>query len=183
MPQRTLITFKPIRVPLARTVNDQELYDALIAEVNSFAKDLKADFEETTSKWKKKPKFAVEPKTQGNKVTFKVYTNSLIYFMVSSGTKRHKIYARRAKALKLAGVKRSRSFSLETWTRVGLVNVPSVTTRHFTSQTFSKYVKHPGIKKRDYPAKIMRVRKPTFSPRMHKAITAAILRKKAGIRR
>ncbi len=183
MPQRNLITFKPIRVPLARTVSDQELYDALITEVNAFARDLKTDFEETTSKWRKKPKFTVEPKTQGNRVTFKVYTSSLIYFMVSSGTKRHKIYARRAKALKLAGVRRSRSFTLESWTTVGLIKVPSTTTKHFTSQTFSKFVKHPGIKKRDYPAKIMRVRKPTFSPRMHKAITAAILRKKAGVRR
>jgi hypothetical protein len=157
-----MVAFKPIRVPLGRMTSDASVYAAVVAELDSFAEDLKSDFEDTTIDWKIKPLFVVRPSLNGNAVTFFVYTDHPIYRWVNNGTRKHVIKPRRGHALALATV-------------ITVISPLTGKARPRTAVVRGP-VNHPGIKARNFDVAIMRNRKPTFSPRMRKAIETELLR-------
>lgn len=175
-----LFAFKPIRVPASRLPDPDAVEKYLGEALKSFAKDLEKDFKDTVSKWDKKPRFKITYQIIGNKVSYTVYTDSKQYLYVSGGTRKHGLEPKNKKALKLIGV-RNKTLSLVSWVTVGLIKKPVFKTKSFTTGVFVRHVKHPGIKKREYPKKIMAKRKPEFSPRMHAAIRAALAKNGQGV--
>ncbi len=175
-----LITFKPLRVPASKLPDPAAVEKYLGDALKAFAKDLESDFLETVATWDNKPKFVITYSIVGNKVSYTVYTDSKPYAYVSGGAKKHSLMPKNKKALLLLG-KRTRTLTLESWVKVGLIMKPNVRTKTFTTGVFvARVKKHPGIKKRDYPGKIMRKRRPEFSARMHAAIRVALARNGQG---
>ena len=76
---------------LPKNLNVHNVYGALQRELESYAKDVKLDFDATTATWDHKVKFETDVLVLPDIVSVKVWTEDEIYGYVDQGTKPHVI--------------------------------------------------------------------------------------------
>lgn len=124
-------------VPRRLVYNPDKVNRAVNDALDDAAKEVRLDFDETVSSWDTPVRFITYSRS-GERI---VSTKSDIYRFVNDGTKKHKITAKRAKALAfgLGGAPK---------TRAGLIG--SGPGHAGGATAFAKSVMHPGIKARKF---------------------------------
>lgn len=124
-----------------KALKDKDMRLELLNGLRSIARQVTKDFEATTSSWKNKPKFETVVSLKGGEAAFLVDTNSEIYGYVDQGTKPHIIRPVKAKVL---------AFNVggSPKTRPGVIG--STGGSAGSGPVFSKGVRHPGTKARQF---------------------------------
>lgn len=154
-----LKTIKPARM------KDDDLRLELLNSLRSVANDVKKDFEATVKTWDHKPKFESAISLKGAGPQFLVGTDDEIYGYVDKGTKPHVIKPKRAKVLRFAGTYRAK-------TSPGVIGSSSGGSSG--AEVFSRGVKHPGTKARNFEEAIGRKWEKAFKGRMEEAMKRAV---------
>lgn len=138
---------------------------AIEAELHRVANDMLLDYELTTATWKHEVKFVKELQVGPNEVAALVGTDDEIYRYVDLGTKRHKIFPRRAKALAFRSIFVPKTTPGSMVAAKGFVGGDTV---------YRKYVNHPGTKARKFTQTIQREWRKKFKRRMETALKNAV---------
>lgn len=150
-------------------INEKAMLAELTAEMKSIQDGIYKDFEATTKTWDNKPTFERELQTTPNRIRAYVWTVNEIYGYVSGGTKPHRIMPKRGKVLRFAGTYRAK-------TSPGTIGSSSGGSSG--ADVFSRGVKHPGTKARNFPEAIEKKWHGPFQKRMGEAMDRAV--KKSG---
>jgi hypothetical protein len=152
-----------------KAIKPQRLKDkgfrlTLINKARKIGNAMKRDFEATTKTWNHKPVFTVDVSTKGQGPAVLVGTNSEIYGYVNDGTKPHDIYPKRAKVLRFQG-----GYSAKTSPGV----IGSGAGGSSGATVFSRGVRHPGTKARNFDEVIARKWQTRFRAEMEEAMAQA----------
>jgi hypothetical protein len=147
-------------------------------EMRRVAKEVKADFEKTTSTWEHKPEFTHQVSLKGPGPELLVGTDDEIYGYVSRGTKPHAIFAgiytgksdKKALSFPARSAPKTRPGSL----RAG---------RGFKSRkkVARPYVMHPGTKPRRFEEGVQKLWKRKYKRRMELAMKRAAQKQGLGL--
>jgi hypothetical protein len=129
-------------------------------EMMDVAKDIKSEFNKTTSTWKHKPVFEIRDETTRNDFIIDISTFSDIYSWVDEGTEPHIIRPVNASVLAF------QSSIAKTVPRVIASNAGG----RFGATIFSREVHHPGTKPREFTQQITSVTDRTYFDRIEKAL-------------
>lgn len=133
--------------------------------LESVANDIMLDFELTTATWKHDVKFTKLLQVGPAEASALVGTDDEIYRYVDKGTRPHKIFPRRAKALRFWSIFIPKSQPNTLTSGYGMIG---------GEQVYRKYVKHPGTKARNFTKTITKMWQRKFKTRMERAITQAV---------
>ena len=125
-----MIKLAPIR-PNAKRTQFTRYADAAKLGLRDAAEAALKDFEKTSATWRNKPDFVIKEQKDG----FLVGTGNAVWGMLDSGTRAHRIIARRAKRLRF-----SSGFSAKT--RPGFVGSQSGGATG--GPVFAQSINHPG---------------------------------------
>jgi len=148
-----------------RALNIAAIRQALMNEANLVANAIEDDFNKTVEHWTKKPEFE-KIVDMGPPIAILVGTDNEVYGYVDKGTRPHKIYPRKAKALRFQS-------GYATKTIPGVIG--SMAGGPFGDTVFSKGVNHPGTKARNFSKEIEKKWQKKFKRRMEKALSQARL--------
>lgn len=123
--------------PSARAINYSRFADAAKLGLRDAAEAAQKDMEKTTATWNHKPDWIIKEQKDG----YLVGTDDAVWNMLDSGTRAHRIIARRAKRLRFG-----RGFSAKT--RPGFVG--STAGSKATGAVFKREVNHPGTTARGW---------------------------------
>lgn len=131
-----MIKIAPIK-PSAKAINFTRFADAAKLGLRDAAEDALKDMQKTSATWSHKPDFVIKEQKDG----FLVGTDNAVWGMLDSGTRAHRIVARRAKRLRFAG-----GFTAKT--RPGFVGSQSGGATG--GPVFAQAVNHPGTTARGW---------------------------------
>lgn len=137
---------------------------ALLNELRSVGRDIRADFEKTTETWEHKPKFEMLISLSQPGPTVLVDTNDAVYGYVSKGTRPHLIFPKRAKALRFPGTYAAK-------TTPGVIASKPGGSRG--AVVYSQGVAHPGTKARKFDEEIAKKWEKPFKRRMEAGMKKA----------
>lgn len=146
-------------------LKEKEMRLELLNELRKVAKDIRKDFEKTTSTWKHKPKFEEVISLAGGGPSVLVGTDDEIYRYVNEGTKKHIIKPKKAKILRFPG-----TYSAKT--RPGVIG--SSAGGPSGDDVFAHAVMHPGTKARNFEKAISDKWDKTYKRRMEEAMKRAV---------
>lgn len=125
---------------------------------------MKKDFESTTKTWNHKPTFTVDVSTKGQGPAVLVGTSDEIYGYVNDGTKPHDIYPKKAKVLRFQSGYSAKTSPGVIGSSSGGASGPTM---------FSRHVRHPGTKARNFDETIEKKWQPKFKREMEEAMAKA----------
>jgi hypothetical protein len=130
---------------LPKKVEVNEVFDALYAEADKIAKDIRKDFEKIPKKlgWKHRVKFDYIVEFGRDEIEILVLTNDEIFGYQNYGTRSHIIRPKNRKALR--------------WQGEG-------------GQRFAKFVRHPGIQGQHWDEEMRKIWRKRFRSRMETAL-------------
>lgn len=148
-------------VPRKAIYDPAKLDRAIERGLDDAAKEVRLDFDETVATWDTYVRWLTLSRTGERQI----YTKSDIYRFVNDGTKKHRIDAKKAKALtiKVGGAPK---------TRAGLIG--SGPGHPGGGVAFAKWVMHPGIKPRHFNKAIKAKWQKLFPKLLQDAINAAL---------
>lgn len=136
------ITIKAILPKKRQVFDSRKLNTELRGALSKTGNLARTDFKKTTRTWKDKPTFRkVGPRTKGDGLEVEVFTENLIYFFLTRGTRSHPVAPKRAKALRFKSGYKAK-------TRVKVIG--SRGGGGFGATVFSKGHRVKGIKARDF---------------------------------
>lgn len=149
-------------------INEKAMLDELTKEMKGIGEGIAKDFEATTKTWEHKPKFSRELQSGPTRIRAYVWTIDEIYGYVNSGTKPHRIVPKRSRVLSFPGGQ------YRAKTSPGVIGSSSGGSSG--GQVFSRGVRHPGTKARDFEGTIEKKWHGLFQKRMSAAMERAAKR-------
>lgn len=156
------VRFKPI---LPKKFNQKAMLKALTGEMKDIQKETGKDFALTVRTWNHKFKFDKEFDSGRNHIRFFVFTDNEIYGYVSGGTRPHMIRPKRGKVLRFQGGK------YRAKTSPGTIGSSSGGSSGAT--VYSRGVRHPGTKARNFDETIAKKWERPFRKRINEAVKRA----------
>ena len=160
MPTLKITALKPTKMPTGA-----EYAKAMQKAVQKAAALVLKDLEATTRTWRHKPPFDVTITQKGGDYSVTAGTDSEIYKFVDSGTKPHQIKPKRSKYLRF-------SSGFKAKTRPSIIG--SQDGGSFGDAIYSKGVKHPGTKARQFTKVIATRRQKTVEQEISQAIAKIV---------
>ena len=144
------ITFKAVLPKKAKLIDQPKLQKELRGALKGTGKLILSDFNKTTRTWSNKPSFQKKGPSRGKgELAVEVFTENLIYFFLTRGTRSHPVAPVRAKALRFQSGYKAK-------TRVRTIG--SRSGGSFGPIAFSKGHMVKGIKARDFDKEIAKRR-------------------------
>lgn len=157
---------------IPKNLNKAALLREVAGEMKEIHQDISKDFDATVRTWEHKPKFDKEFQQSDSRIRIFTGTADEVYGYVSKGTKPHIIRPRRARALHFLG-----TYSAKT--SPGTIEAKSGGSSG--ADVFSRGVRHPGTKARDFPDAIEKKWMRSFAKRMLTAMNRAAKKSGHGI--
>jgi hypothetical protein len=161
--------FRPI-IPVK--INVKALMSEVTGEMKDIHKEVSTDFDATVRTWDNKPKFAKEFEQSDRRVRFFTGTDDAVYGYVSGGTRPHIIRPKRRRVLHFQGTYTAK-------TSPGTIEAKSGGSSG--ADVFSRGVRHPGTKPRNFPKSILKKWEGPFAKRMTQAMGRAAKKSGHGI--
>lgn len=152
-----------VKAKLARLPNTNRMMLELVRGMADFTDDMEHELKQPTLTWKSPVMFERHVDAGSTKLTATVETGDKRYVWTSSGTRPHKIRARKGKALRFAKVSRPK-------TRPGSLIAGSGIS---SGVAFAQSVNHPGTKARKFPQTAAKFLRPIFKFRIKNALRNA----------
>lgn len=150
--------------PKSSVFKPQQIDRVVQNTLTALAKDMKVDFDVTTQTWSNRPKTKIESPSPYERT---ISVDSDIYAMLDKGTKPHMIRPRRARILRFQTPFRAKTVPNQIVSRAGSKG---------TNTVFSRGVRHPGTKPRNW-AKVIAAKWRKQAPIvMQRAISAEYAR-------
>lgn len=143
----------------------EAIYRELEKEAEAVSKEIEADFKKTVRTWNRKVKFIRLVQVGNDQVAVLVGTDDEIYRYVDEGTRAHWIYPKRKKALKFTS-----DYKAKTTPQI----IDSQAGGAFGDMVFSKSVRHPGTKARQFDKEIQKKWKKKFKRHMEDALKRGV---------
>ncbi len=137
--------------------NEKAFQQEIIVEMSKVGRDIRVDYEKTTKKWKRKPKFVVTAMIRPRLIKVMVGTDNEIYMYVDFGTKKHIIRPRKRRVLRWLG----KGYSGKGRPKG-------------SDYIFAAYVNHPGFKGYKHTDRMIKKWRKLFPRRMEKALARGI---------
>lgn len=154
-----------MKVIRPKNINIKALHKELADEMKKIGKEIGKDFSATTKTWNHKPKFANEFEDGRNRIRVAASTGDKIYGYVSGGTRPHMIRPKRGKVLRFPGGKYRAKTSPGT--------IGSSSGGSSGAAVFSRGVRHPGTKARNFDETIAKKWERPFRKRINEAVKRA----------
>jgi hypothetical protein len=149
---------------LPKPLKTKAILDALVDEMHTIAGEIEDDFDSTIRTWTHKPEFINQFQQDKDRTAFQVATNDEIYRYVNDGTRAHLIKPKRRRFLRFQG-----HYTAKTQPGVIGSNAGGAS----GTIMFSRGVKHPGTKGREFASAMQKKWQSPFKQRMKKAMGVA----------
>jgi len=157
----SIVVWKEIK---PKAIKVKAMRKVLLNEMTKSGKDIKKDFEKTTSTWKTNVAFDIVTDLDPKGPQVLVGTDNEIYGFVDKGTKPHSIRPKRARILRFqSGYKAKTSVN----------KIGASSGGPFGDNVFARSVNHPGTKARNFTSILQKKWQSIFKRRMEKAMRKA----------
>lgn len=149
-------------LPKKLAADPRRMARAIANGLNAQALAIKVDFQITTATWSNKPAFAVEVTGPYERV---ISTGDSIYTMLNEGTDAHEIRPKNGKFLRFRGPFQAKTVPNQISSGPGSKG---------PNETFSRGVRHPGTKARNWDKAIAKKQRRLFGRVMQRAIDSEV---------